>query len=220
MNYLAIDYYAISIDFLLAVMILVSLLMVLIVLMQRPKSEGLGAAMGGSMMGEWMGAQATNVLQKTTYWLAAIFFVVGILLSYLYGKSSHVGTQSVVQQQLANAPAPKPVDESAITEEALRKLVLEKSGTQNSGTAASGTNAPAVTGSSAPANPATSGTATIPSGSTPAKSGTDSSSGLDLQAPSMQLGPGGGLDSGGFQLQTGTASSGTDLFHTTGTGSK
>ena len=43
---------------------LVAVLMVFIILMQRPKSEGLGAAFGGGVTDNIFGAQTTNVLVK------------------------------------------------------------------------------------------------------------------------------------------------------------
>ncbi len=58
----------------LALFVLVSLVMVLVILMQRPKSEGLGAAFGGAVTDNIFGAQTTNVLVKFTTWLAGIFF--------------------------------------------------------------------------------------------------------------------------------------------------
>src|SRR5947207_11441543 len=49
---------------LLVLFVLVSGLMVLVILMQRPKSEGLGAAFGGGVTENIFGAQTTNVLVK------------------------------------------------------------------------------------------------------------------------------------------------------------
>jgi protein translocase SecG subunit len=48
--------------------VLVAGLMVLIILMQRPKSEGLGAAFGAGVTENIFGAQTTNVLVKFTTW--------------------------------------------------------------------------------------------------------------------------------------------------------
>ncbi len=56
----------ILINFLLAIYVLVALLMLLVILMQRPKSEGLGAAFGGGVTENIFGAQTTNVLVKFT----------------------------------------------------------------------------------------------------------------------------------------------------------
>ena len=49
--------------------VLVAALMILVILMQRPKSEGLGAAFGGGVTENIFGAQTTNVLVKFTTWL-------------------------------------------------------------------------------------------------------------------------------------------------------
>src|SRR5438094_9417086 len=68
--------------------VLVALLMVLVILMQRPKSEVLGAAFGGAVTENIFGAQTTNVLVKFTAWLAGIFFVVTFLLSILYARKT------------------------------------------------------------------------------------------------------------------------------------
>src|SRR6266513_569355 len=72
----------------LALFVLVALLMVLVILMQRPKSEGLGAAFGGAVTENIFGAQTTNVLVKCTSWLAGIFFALTFALSMLYAHRS------------------------------------------------------------------------------------------------------------------------------------
>src|SRR5580698_3452784 len=77
-----------SISILLAIHVIVSLLIILVVLMQRPKSEGLGAAFGGGMTENLFGAQTTNVLANATRWLGGIFFFLTLLLSILYAKQS------------------------------------------------------------------------------------------------------------------------------------
>jgi preprotein translocase subunit SecG len=90
--------------------VLVALVMVLVILMQRPKSEGLGAAFGGGVTENIFGAQTTNVLVKFTTWLAGIFFALTFGLSVLY---AHRGTggesafrRELMKQQAAPATAP------------------------------------------------------------------------------------------------------------------
>ena len=90
------------INILLAIHVMVSLLIVLIVLMQRPKNEGLGAAFGGGMTDNLFGAQTTNVLQTITRWLGGIFFALTLLLSVLYVKKS--ANPSGVSKVLSQAP--------------------------------------------------------------------------------------------------------------------
>ena len=69
--------------------VVVALLMLLVILMQRPKSEGLGAAFGGGVTENIFGAQTTNVLTKITGWLAAFFFVLTFGLSILYAHKGN-----------------------------------------------------------------------------------------------------------------------------------
>ena len=101
----------ILINFLLAIYVLVALLMVLVILMQRPKSEGLGAAFGAGVTENIFGAQTTNVLVKFTGWLAGIFFVLTFVLSILYSHktSRDTGLRSeLLKQQSAAQPSASP----------------------------------------------------------------------------------------------------------------
>src|SRR5437870_12127336 len=88
----------------------VALLMVLVILMQRPKSEGLGAAFGGGVTENIFGAQTTNVLVKFTTWLAGIFFALTFGLSVLYAHRG-TGGESAFRRELMKpqaAPATSP----------------------------------------------------------------------------------------------------------------
>ena len=76
----------IVIGLLTAVLVVVSILLVFIVLMQRPKQEGLGASFGGGVTDQMFGAQTTNVLQKFTVYLAVLFFVITLLMQFLVAK--------------------------------------------------------------------------------------------------------------------------------------
>jgi len=112
------------INFCLAMFVLVSLLMILVILMQRPKSEGLGAAFGGGVTENIFGAQTTNVLVKFTTWLAGIFFALTLGLSILYAHRSTADsafrrelmkTQAAPQSSPALAAKPSPVSSPATT---------------------------------------------------------------------------------------------------------
>ena len=95
---------SILIGILLGIWMLVALLMMLVILMQRPKSEGLGAAFGGAMTENLFGAQTTNVLVKFTGWLAGIFFAITFTLSVLYAHRS-MGGSSLSRELKKGAPA-------------------------------------------------------------------------------------------------------------------
>jgi preprotein translocase subunit SecG len=111
------------INLFLALFILVALLMVLVILMQRPKSEGLGAAFGGGVTENIFGAQTTNVLVKFTAWMAGVFFALTFALSILYAHRSTTGdsafrrelmkSQAALQTSPAPAPAKPPSAASA-----------------------------------------------------------------------------------------------------------
>ena len=90
----------------LVLFVLVAALMVFVILMQRPKSEGLGAAFGGGVTENIFGAQTTNVLVKFTTWLAGIFFALTFALSVLYAHQS-VASSAFRRELMKNQPAPQ-----------------------------------------------------------------------------------------------------------------
>lgn len=70
---------AIFLGILYALQLLVALLLILIILMQRTASEGLGLAFGGGMGESFFGSRAGNVLVKITAYLS-VFFICNTLL--------------------------------------------------------------------------------------------------------------------------------------------
>ncbi len=88
-------------------LVMVSLLLVLVTLMQRPKQEGLGAAFGGGMMNDTFGAQTTDVLQKGTVWLTVAFFGTAILLTVL--NTRHYKSQRDVGNILEDVQKAEPI---------------------------------------------------------------------------------------------------------------
>lgn len=125
----------IVINVLLVILVALSLLLCLVILMQRPKQEGLGAAFGGGMTDQAFGARTTDVLQKGTVWLGTLFFVITLAISLLVASQSEIkstdstlaeieATKEVseeavteVSEELATAPAEKVVEEAAPVEE-------------------------------------------------------------------------------------------------------
>src|ERR1041384_3117453 len=100
------------INFCLVLFVLIASLMVLVILLQRPKSEGLGAAFGAGVAENIFGAQTTNVLVKFTTWLAGTFFVLTFALSVLYAHQSTASSafrrelmKNQPTQQTSQAPA-------------------------------------------------------------------------------------------------------------------
>jgi preprotein translocase subunit SecG len=90
---------------LITIHVLVCILMVVVVLMQRPRSEGLGAAFGGGLTDNVFGSQTTQVLGRFTTWLATGFFGITLLLSILTAKFSAAPT--TIQEKLMAEPVPE-----------------------------------------------------------------------------------------------------------------
>jgi preprotein translocase subunit SecG len=63
--------------------ILVCLLLIFVTLLQRPKTEGLGAAFGGETASNIFGAQTTNVLATLTRWLGGLFLGISFVIAIL-----------------------------------------------------------------------------------------------------------------------------------------
>lgn len=123
MNFAAIDWLAISINLLLVVFVIVCLLMTLLILMQRPKQEGLGAAFGAGVTDQVFGARTTNVLQRGTVYLASLFFILALTLAVLIGhknkKTSMVApktTAAKVEEAKPTKPE-EPVKPKSLSEE-------------------------------------------------------------------------------------------------------
>jgi preprotein translocase subunit SecG len=88
----------------LTVFAIVCVLLILVVLMQRSKQDGLGAAFGSSITDSVFGAQTSTILTKFTAWLIVLFFILSIGLSYLYGQRGR--SVSAVQKELTAPVAP------------------------------------------------------------------------------------------------------------------
>ena len=82
--------------------IISSILLIVIILLQRSKSEGLGLAFGSQMGESLFGARAGNVLVKVTVWLGIIFLVNTTVLAKIYSSGS---SPSLISE--SSAPAPR-----------------------------------------------------------------------------------------------------------------
>jgi preprotein translocase subunit SecG len=98
---------SIILSILIAIHVVVCALMILVVLMQRPRSEGLGSAFGGGITDNVFGSQTTNVLAKFTTWMGIAFFAITLLLSILTAKAT--SGKTAVQKKLLSEPVPAAV---------------------------------------------------------------------------------------------------------------
>ena len=115
------DFLQISINLIFVATIIVCILLLGIVLMQRPKQEGLGAAFGGALTDQAFGARTTDVLQKGTVYLGSLFMVLCFVFSLLVvyqnkEKKSTLG--NAANAPVAEAPATSGAEVPATNEEA------------------------------------------------------------------------------------------------------
>jgi len=141
---------SIVINILIAFHVLVCVLMVGVVLMQRPKNEGLGAAFGGGMTENIFGAQTTHVLQKFTVWLGIVFFCITLTLAILYARRT--AGETAIQRELLSQPVPAAeVATEVVAEAAPTPVVVTTEPVAVEEVAVEATEAPAPSDEAAPA---------------------------------------------------------------------
>jgi preprotein translocase subunit SecG len=143
---------------LLTIHIAICLLLVLVVLMQLPRSEGLGAAFGSAVTENIFGAQTTHVLARFTVWLGIAFFVVTLALAMAYAKRNSAKGSSIQDQLMksppaAVAPATLPAATPAVTEPAASPAASPAAAAPAATPAAVEAPASSPVASPAPANP-------------------------------------------------------------------
>ncbi len=108
-----------SIYIVFALLLIVCSLLLLVVLMQRPKQEGLGAAFGAQMTDQAFGAQTTDVLKKGTVFFGSLFMILCFVLALLMNmrfqqQKSELGREgaapAAVQTVATEAPAAPAVE--------------------------------------------------------------------------------------------------------------
>jgi protein translocase SecG subunit len=93
--------------------VLVSLFLLLLVLMQRPKQEGLGATFGVDATNQMFGSRTTDVLQKATTYLTVAFFLLAMSLGLLNAHETKKAAR--LGKDLAALPAPTPPPAPPVT---------------------------------------------------------------------------------------------------------
>ena len=101
---------SILISVLLIVEVLAAFLLVVVILAQKSKDQGLGMAFGSGMGESLFGSRAGNVLTRMTVTLAAVFMLTTIVLGILFARGTS-GSGSVMDRadsQIPMAPAAAP----------------------------------------------------------------------------------------------------------------
>jgi preprotein translocase subunit SecG len=107
------------------ILILVSLFLILVVLAQKSKDGGMGAALGGGAAEAAFGADTSNVLSKSTIYAAIIFFVLAFVLylGRIYErKHADVAAGNALPTIAVPATPPAPAPGAAATQAPAVKL--------------------------------------------------------------------------------------------------
>ncbi len=88
--------------FLVILFVLLSFLMVVVILLQAGKGQGLSGSIGGGMAGQTMfGARgAADFLSKTTTYIAAGYMILAIIMGVMYKSESEEAQQSLIEQRV------------------------------------------------------------------------------------------------------------------------
>lgn len=150
MNLFLADSLNISIQLLFAVLVVVSLLLLGVVLMQRPKQEGLGAAFGAAITDQAFGARTTDVLKKATVYFGSAFMLLCLLLAMLINRQHVKSSESLLSLQMQEAAAKQEASVTVKTPEELRQEEMRKRAAEAEAAAAQETPAPAPIAPEAP----------------------------------------------------------------------
>ena len=101
--------------------VVVCLLLAMVVMVQKPKEGGLGGAIGGGMLEASLGADAGNVLIKTTAVLGAVFLLNTLVLARL---TSTAHSKSLMAAEAEPAPRAEQAPALPMTAPALPEAEL------------------------------------------------------------------------------------------------
>ena len=139
MNLFLADSLNISIQLLFAGLIVVSLLLLGVVLMQRPKQEGLGAAFGAAITDQAFGARTTDVLKKATVYFGSAFMLLCLVLAMLINRQHVKSSESLLSPEMQEAAAKQEASVPVKTPEELQQEELRRRAAEAEAAAASET---------------------------------------------------------------------------------
>lgn len=93
--------------FLVILFVLLSFTMIIVILLQAGKGQGLAGAIGGGAAGGSVfgGRGAADFLSKATTWIAAGYMVLAIIIGYIYKSEAEQTQQSLIEQRMDEQPA-------------------------------------------------------------------------------------------------------------------
>lgn len=96
--------------FLVILFILISFAMVVVILLQAGKGQGLAGSIGGGMGSSSIfgGRGAADFLSKVTTWIAAMYIIFAVLIGMIYKSEAENAQKSLIQKRMEeqqNVPA-------------------------------------------------------------------------------------------------------------------
>ncbi len=87
--------------------ILLSITMVIVILLQAGKGQGLAGAIGGGFAGGSIfgGRGAADFLSKATTWIAALYMIFAILIGMLYKSEAEEAQKSLIEKRVEEQEA-------------------------------------------------------------------------------------------------------------------
>ena len=95
---------------LITISVIASILLVIIILMQASKGEGLAGSIAGGQVGNVFGTRRTaDFLSRATWWLGGIVLVLAISINlfFLPGKTTQAQRESIIQSRNAQQQIPQ-----------------------------------------------------------------------------------------------------------------
>ncbi len=93
--------------------VIIAVLLIILILMQKTKGAEIGAIFGSGAAAAVLGAGASNILTKITFWLGGIFLFLVFALSYIHHQ--HLKSSTVlsdIPEQTNNQHTDKPNNNS------------------------------------------------------------------------------------------------------------
>jgi preprotein translocase subunit SecG len=89
------------VSFLVIMFVLVCISMVIVILLQASKGQGLAGTFGGTGASAVFGGRgAATFLNKATAYLAVIYMVLCLMIGYFYKQESDSAQESLIQQEV------------------------------------------------------------------------------------------------------------------------
>lgn len=97
-----------------AIHVLVAVFLIFLILMQKSKDQGVGAAFGAGVTETVFGAGTTTALVRMTIWCACILLATTLLLAMLHSRRTARSRSSVLERVTQTEPTAMPLPPASL----------------------------------------------------------------------------------------------------------